>query len=322
MTARERRPLRGRVKARRATWPRWGRILTAKWVVIPVTVVTVLALAFVSYGFATRLAPTKFSRGGPVFRAGTVTPGPSTTRTKANGGSTVRRGTPDPPRATKTKAGSKGTGAAAGPATAGSALAQPAVGVYRITMSGTESVRFGPLSICNRRLPTATQLSVEHAQGESVTSYAFDLPISGDHTERHLYRYDGNRLYLDFEGARVTCAGVAQTSEISFSPPELRVVAPLKVGAEWSGASGDADRTEHYRATVLQTETLSVAGRSVPTFVIETRIDLTGSESGHRLQRWWYAPSLGMPVRWYEEISASRSGATYSERATFAVASL
>jgi hypothetical protein len=189
-------------------------------------------------------------------------------------------------------------------------------------MSGHESVHFGPVSICNRDLPATAPLSVSKAQGETPTSYVFDLPISGDHTERHIYRFDGNELFLDFEGARVTCAGISQTSEVSFSPPELRVKGPLAVGAAWSGRAGDQDRTESYRANVVRSESLVVAGLTVITFVIETSIDLTGSESGHRFQRWWYAPSLGMPVRWYEEISAERSGATYSEQATFTVVSL
>ena len=128
-------------------------------------------------------------------------------------------------------------------------------------------------------------------------------------------------MFLDFEGARVTCAGVAQTSEISFSPPELRV-SSLKTGATWSGKSGDADRTESYRATVIRSESMIVEGISVPTFVIETRMVLSGKETGRRVQRWWYAPSLGLPVKWYEQISAARSGATYEERATFTVVSL
>jgi hypothetical protein len=194
--------------------------------------------------------------------------------------------------------------------------------VYQIRMSGRESVRFGPVSICNRSLPSSAALSVSRAQGETPTSYVFDLPISGDHTERHIYRYEGDQMFLDFEGARVTCAGISQTSEISFSPPQLRVRAPLSVGTTWTGRSGDQDRTESYRATVVRTESISLAGVAVPTFVIETRMDLTGSENGRRFQRWWYAPSMGLPVRWYEEISAERSGATYSEQATFTVVSV
>ena len=49
---------------------------------------------------------------------------------------------------------------------------------------------------------------------------------------------------------------------------------------------------------------------------------LTGQENGRRFQRWWYSPSMAMPVQWYEEISASRMGATYSMAATFAIRSV
>jgi hypothetical protein len=317
--------LRGRLKGRRATWSRWVQLLTAKPIAIPVITLTVLALAFISYGAMTRLRPTKFSRGGPVYQVGstpTALPSTGSDDAASSGSGAIRA--PKPPRASK-KPGAKGGTAAGGgtPSTGGSpSLAEPATGVYQIRMSGHESVHFGPVSICNRDLPSSAQLSVSKAEGETPTSYVFDLPISGDHTERHIYRFEGDELFLDFEGARVTCAGISETSEVSFSPPELRARAPLSVGGSWSGRSGDEDRTESYRTTVVRTESITVAGLTVPTFVIETSIDLTGNENGRRFQRWWYAPTLGLPVRWYEEISAERRGATYSEQATFTVVSL
>jgi hypothetical protein len=319
---------RRRLKARRATWPRWARVLTTKPVAIPVATITILALAFFTYGAITRLGPTKFSRGGPVFDE-VASPTNTPTGTGPTGGGPAPKGigssrVPKPPRASrKAKSGDGGAGGTGGPTGgAASSLPTPVTGVYQVRMNGSESVHFGPVSICNRSLPSSGSFAVNRAQGETPTSYVFDFPISDDHTERHIYRYEGDQMFLDFEGARVTCAGVSQTSEVSFSPPELRVAAGLKVGAEWSGRSGDADRTEAYRASVVRTESVTVAGVAVASFVIETRIDLSGSESGHRFQRWWYAPSLGLPVKWYEEISAARSGATYQERATFTVVSL
>ncbi len=326
MGARKQRQARW-LKRRRATWPPLLRGLTAKWITVPVVIITTLAIAFVGYGAITRLSPTRFSRGGPVFQAGAASPSAPGVASGSAGsrpfGRTANAAVPKPPRAARTGASRDRSGGSGGSIPgASSFLPLPATGVYEVHMDGTESVHFGPFSVCSRRLPASAPLDVSKAQGETPTSYVFDLAISGNHTERHIYRYDGNRMFLDFEGARVTCAGVSQTTEISFSPPELRVIAPLKVGASWSGRSGNADRTESYRATVLRTESVTVAGRVVPTYVIETDIDMTGKESGHRLQRWWYAPSLGMSVRWYEQIDASRSGATYSEQATFTVVSL
>ncbi|MGH2749199.1 MAG: hypothetical protein ACRDKB_14955 [Actinomycetota bacterium] len=189
-------------------------------------------------------------------------------------------------------------------------------------IDGHEKVEFGPLSFCQRDFPHSSTLIVKKAKGESPTSFDFDHEFSDQHKERHIYRYTNDGVLLDFEGAEVTCGGVAQTSETEFSPPQNKVQLPLRVGARWSGEGGDEGRTEHYQAKVLRKEKLTVAGRTTQTFVIEIAIDMTGSERGRRFQRWWYSPNLALPVRWYEEIEAERSGATYQMEAMFTVVSL
>jgi hypothetical protein len=202
----------------------------------------------------------------------------------------------------------------------------PREGTYRLSVDGSERVKFGPFSPCNRSFPSQASLVVRRSTGEAATSYDFDLrmyPGSPDmHDERHIYRYTAAGTYLDYEEATVTCAGIKQPTQVTFDPPQEKVRLPLTVGASWSGTGGDADRTEAYTAKVLRTEVRTVDGRSLTTYVVETTVRMSGSESGSRLQRWWYAPSLAVPVRWYEEISASRMGATYSSQATFTVVDL
>jgi hypothetical protein len=202
----------------------------------------------------------------------------------------------------------------------------PVVGTYRVTVSGSEQVRFGPVSFCSRDFPAQTTWTVHHADGEGPAVFAVDQRYfpgqEGQHDERHLYRYATGDVHLEFEQATVTCAGQRQSSAVTFTPPQPRILAPLKVGAHWASTGGDAQRTEEISARVLRTETLTVAGRRIPTYVVETHVQITGSESGSRTQRWWWAPSLALPVRVFEEITAQRSGGQYTSSATTTVTGL
>jgi hypothetical protein len=198
----------------------------------------------------------------------------------------------------------------------------PRPGSYGVMIDGTERVRFGPVSFCSRGFPTRSTLVIKHAAGETPTAFAFDHELSSLHKERHIYRYTRQGVFLDFEGASVNCGGIEQETENSFKPPELKVQLPLHVGDSWRGRSVGAHRTESYSAKVIRREAVSVQGRAYSAYVIEHTVQMTGEESGRRFQRWWYAPSLAISLRWHEEIDASRMGATYSESATFRITSL
>jgi hypothetical protein len=88
------------------------------------------------------------------------------------------------------------------------------------------------------------------------------------------------------------------------------------VGSQWSTRGGDADRTELSRSTVIAHQQVNIGGQAYPVWVIDTHTDISGAESGDRDQRWWWSPDLAAPLRWTDRISASRSGATYSNDLT------
>lgn len=202
----------------------------------------------------------------------------------------------------------------------------PAAGTYGLAVAGSENVKFGPFSFCGRDFPTASTLVVAPAEGEPAGSYNFDVRLfpgsAGQHDERHIYRYAADGVTQNFESATVTCSGVRQSSEVSYAPVQPRVKFPLKVGAQWSGTGGDAERTETYRTKVTGTDVISLAGVKILVYVVETNSEFTGSEKGTRLQRWWYAPSLAMPLRWSDRTQGSRTGATYTNDVTVTVTSL
>ena len=216
----------------------------------------------------------------------------------------------------------------AGPGTTRSATARdvPVAGTYGLTVAGSENVKFGPFSFCGRDFPAATTLVIAPAEGEPAGSYNFDVRLfpgsAGQHDERHIYRYTAAGVTQNFESATVTCSGVRQASEISYAPVQPRVKFPLKVGAQWTGTGGDAERTETYRTKVTGRDVLTLAGRKVAVFVVETASEFTGSEKGTRVQRWWYAPEFAMPLRWSDRTQGSRAGATYTNDVTVTVSSL
>ncbi|MCU1599516.1 MAG: hypothetical protein JWO22_225 [Frankiales bacterium] len=292
----------------------------------PVLVLAVGFAGFKGYGAYTRSKPVDYSRGGgdfaalpsgtPTATAGTtaapvvpsVTAGPTAGVTSLPRTDTTAAPTVAPGRSTVT--------AAPQPTRTAAGVVVPRVGTYSLQVSGSEKVQFGPVSFCNQKLPSSTHVVVKKAAGESPTSYDFDVPFfpgkTGQHDERHIYRYTKTAVLLDYEIATVTCQGVRQSSETSFKPEQPRIELPLRVGASWHYKGGGSSRTEDATFGVQRAEYLTIQGRKVLTYVVHTATSFTGDESGTRDQTWWYAPSWAMPVKWHEKQSGHRSGASYS----------
>src|SRR4051794_6045268 len=337
----------------RDTWPRWARGATSPWLISPLLVVALAIGGFTAYGAWTRAHPTHYARGGDAFGVDGLLTSPSASPS-GRAGKVGRAGkkppvAADPKKRAVTGSGRRATGAggaSAGGSTAGgstsggstsggstsggstsssgpSGPALPAAGTYTLAVDGSEKVKFGPYSACHNTFPTKSSLVISPASGEPSGSYDFDqrfFPSSaGKHDERHIYRYTDRGVFLSFEQATVTCAGVKQSTTVDYSPLQLRVPSTLRVGQSWNNSGGDSGRTEDGTSKVAGTATLTVGGRSYRTFVIDTHLELSGDEKGSRDQRWWWAPALGVPLKWHEALSGSRSGATYSEDATFTV---
>lgn len=299
---------------------------------VPVLVLVLLVGGFEGYGAYTRSRPVDYARGGGLFAA---TPSPTASSSEAPTVPTpaapsatasvtavptpvVTQGPTQAPVVSEKQAATAPSAAPAAPVATG-----PAVGTYPLKVEGSEKVQFGPVSFCNQTLPTSTSLVVQKAAGESATSYDFDVPFfpgkTGQHDERHIYRFTRDAVFLDYEIATVTCQGVRQSSETSFAPAQPRVKLPLTVGASWHYRGGGSNRTEDATFRVLRTESLTIGGRQVPTYVIGTTTSFTGDESGTRDQTWWYSPSWSMPVKWHEKQTGQRSGASYSGDVTVTV---
>lgn len=324
----------------RSTWPRWARLASSAWVLSPLVVFALLIGAFFAYGAYTRSQPTRYARGGDSFAVAPRTTPPSSPAggakhqhvTAKKTSDSSGKGAVDGPAVISSTAASgptSGQAAGGGHVSSGTTTAgpvHPAIGTYALRVSGEEHVKFGPFSACSNTFPTSSSLVVQPAAGEPSGSYDFDqrfYPGSANrHDERHIYRYTSSGVFLTYEEATVTCGGVKQSSTVSYSPAQQRVQLPLSTGATWRTEGGDSGRTEQATFQVVGQQSVTVAGRSYKTWVIDASVSMSGSESGTRSQRWWWAPALGIPLKWHESLSGERSGATYSENVTVSVVGL
>lgn len=324
----------------RSTWPRAARIASSAWVLAPFLVFALLIGTFFAYGAYTRSKPTHYARGGDSFAVlpDSGSPSPSAaarhghqvaTKTKTKNGA---HGTAPVTSADHTSGQSSGAGHASSATTtttgggSSSGPVYPATGTYQLQVDGQEHVKFGPFSACTNTFPSSSTLVIQPASGEPSGSYDFDHRFypnkSNKHDERHIYRYTDAGVLLSFEQATVTCGGVKQASAVNFKPAQLRVRFPLENGEAWQTDGGDGGRTERGSFQVVGQDTVTVAGHSYPTWVIDTHVSMSGDESGSRDQRWWWSPDLAVPLKWHESLSGQRSGATYSEDVTVSVVGL
>lgn len=217
-------------------------------------------------------------------------------------------------------------GAPASSAPAAPSLATPATGVYGLRVSGYEQPKFGPFSVCKNTFPSHATLDVHKASGEGTNAFDFDLRLypgqPNKHDERHIYRYSNDSVDQVYEAETVTCSGMKQSTEVDYSPPQVRVKLPLRSGESWHNHGGGSARTESGDSKVVGASRIAVQGRSYQVYEIKTHLTMSGSETGTRDQTWWYAPSLGIPLKWTETLNGRRSGANYREQLTVTVASL
>ena len=301
-------------------------------IALPVAVAVVGAVAFVGYGAWSRAQPVEYSRGGAFVAEDALVPtdapvpaaSAAATRGAAPSTEAVRSPSVRPTTASRGRVVVPASPTADAPVAAPAAgPVRPATGTYRLAVTGTERATFGPVSVCSSDLPASSAWTVRRAQdGSYVVDHRWYPGSAGKHDERHIYRYDGDLVTLEYEQATVTCAGQRQSSEVEFSPAQLRIRGPLVVGASWSSTGGDAERTEAARSSVLRREQVTVGGRAVDTYVVQTRITISGDESGSRVQTWWWAPELALPVRVDEQIDAQRSGGAYRSDVSISVVGL
>lgn len=182
----------------------------------------------------------------------------------------------------------------------GETVTGPRAGAWSFAATGSETVGFGPVRV-TRDLPAVARLVVRPAAG----GYWRTLALSEEHVE-------ATRLVVGAAGTRarsrtttLTVAGIGRTQDDTMAPPPLVYPSRLAVGDAWRQRYALHNLDVDARVRVLRRDVVRVGDADVPVFVIRTDGVITGAIPGRRVDVDWYAPSLGLPVRWTIDMDVS-----------------
>lgn len=170
----------------------------------------------------------------------------------------------------------------------------PRPGVYAYRASGRESGGAGPFTI-GRDLPATAQMVVVAREG----GWEAELLYSRQHIEgtRYVIAADG-AIRVTWHRTKVTFAGIGRDDRRDVEPPSLAVPSNPVPGVAWNERYRTGDVTVRVENRIDRAEVVRVGGRPVDTVVIVTRATTDGPHPGTRSETAWWAPALGLPVRW------------------------
>jgi len=87
----------------------------------------------------------------------------------------------------------------------------------------------------------------------------------------------------------------------SYSRSEVEGLWPIQVGKHASTDMITQQGGRNLRWDVVRTETITVPAGTFPTYVVEKR-ERSSDDSYLATERWWYAPQLGFPVKYEQEL--------------------
>jgi len=168
----------------------------------------------------------------------------------------------------------------------------PAAGVYTYSASGTERAHIGPVSI-DREIPASARYVVTR----TPDGYQAEIRISGEHTEATRYVVGSEWIRAVWRRVDVTFLRMGRDDRRPLTPAVPAIPVEPRVGRSWDIAYSAWKLRTTGTGRVVRRETLSVAGAPEDVFLIETRTHTAGAHGGPRLERMWWSPRLGLPVR-------------------------
>ena len=229
-------------------------------------------------------------------------------------GGTTNAGWPSPPTQSptplQTPSGAATGGAekpAASPGGATTTAAEPAptiprAGRYTIHVSGTRTA-----GSTGQPQPFEGDGTLDVAVSGADVTLDSDSPEGTEHLEtRHTSR-----------GVLLRRARIEQftfTFDASFSPPQLIIRSPIRVGDDWTNDWTAEGTSGTSRFQVLREETITALGRSWRTFVIENRTTTTGDAKGTNTTTSWYSPELGLDLKRVSDFEGRYREVPFSQR--------
>lgn len=178
----------------------------------------------------------------------------------------------------------------------------PRPGVYVYASGGDERIGFGPLSV-GRKLPKDALLVVS----ASPNSKFVDLRLSGDHSEGWRIQSSDSGVKGIARTIKVGTLGVSREVSGNAVPPVLLRPPRLRRGLKWSSVYKVGAIVFHRESRVLDRKVMTVGGRQVRTWVIQTQETATGALHGDETRKEWWSPSLGLDVRveWHRNLDGT-----------------
>jgi hypothetical protein len=203
------------------------------------------------------------------------------------------------------------------PATAAPALTRvaiPTAGGWRYHVDGTRNV-----GLAGSTQPFSEDVTTQ----VSRTGGSDDAPELRLYTESGAGTVDEHRRYapaaVDLLSLRVASAGLTYGG--TFTPPQLLLPWPVRIGATWSSDWNTEDTHGHTDARILGERTLTVAGRTLRCYDVQRDTTLTGAIQGTQHERACSNPDLGMTLTDDQTFQGTYQGIRFEAQATFTLLS-
>lgn len=179
----------------------------------------------------------------------------------------------------------------------------PKQGVYRYAVTGREKITRGVA--IERTLPTAAPALVRHRPD----GYEIETRYSDQHIEMSRYAIEPDGAYVTFAVTTIAAGPIKTVRERAWSPKLLRMPPASDAATDtWGGDFTAGDLKLSVKSRRLPNESITVGATAVPVQVVESVQAITGEYTGDRTETFWYAPKLGVIVRY--KIDSSLKGPT------------
>ena len=207
--------------------------------------------------------------------------------------------------------GDKGdTGTVEGSEDDSSSAWYPAAGMYTYTQSGWEE--FCDASRCDKQdLPPTQDVKTTHkSRSSNEVVVVTEAEASDSRFVRTTTRHTPEGAFITDVFLRFDYEGVSFNNSYQPEPPVEILRLPLRTGMEWAGQWEDKT-SGNYQIKVGPKESVSVGGRSVQAFRVNTVTHFRGEFDGSAMVTIWVDPATLAPVKTKGKLDVKSFFGTY-----------
>lgn len=178
---------------------------------------------------------------------------------------------------------------------ASSEVAYPAAGTYTYDQSGFEEFC---TTTCEREdLPAEQSVKVRYKKrSDTQATVVSEVRASNSRVARTTFRFTPRKALITDVFTHFEYEGFEFSDSYHPDPPVEAMRFPLEAGMKWSGSWKDKTSGD-YSISVGDVENISVNGRSVRAFRIETDTTFRGQFDGRSVVTVWFDPETKTPIK-------------------------